>query len=104
MHIEVNFGSVLVNDFCTPAPSPPPINFVHDQVSIYLALFRFKNRSLGIYLNFNQSIIVSRERILYIYYFQRWVGGVRSALYVKAKIIFLEMDFTFAQCVKHSLR
>ena len=29
-------GSVLVNDVWPP---PPPINFLHDQISIYLALF-----------------------------------------------------------------
>ena len=34
---EKELGSVLVNDFWTP---PPPINIVHDQISIYLALFR----------------------------------------------------------------
>ena len=32
-------GSVLVNDFWTP---PPPINFVHDEISIYLTLFRVR--------------------------------------------------------------
>ena len=32
-----NEGSVLVNDFWTPLP--PPNNFVHDQISFYLALF-----------------------------------------------------------------
>ena len=31
-------GSVRVNDFSTLPP--PPINLVHDQISIYLALFR----------------------------------------------------------------
>ena len=31
--------SVLVNDFWTP---PPPINFVLDQISIYLVLFRVR--------------------------------------------------------------
>ena len=34
-------GSVLVQDFWTP---PPPIDFVHDQISIYLALFRVRLR------------------------------------------------------------
>ena len=36
-------GSVLLNDIWNPKPaSPPPINFEHDQISIYLALFRVR--------------------------------------------------------------
>ena len=40
MSVRLNLGSVLVNDFWTPAP--PPINFVHDQISIYIVLFRVR--------------------------------------------------------------
>ena len=38
----IKMGSVLVNDFWTPPTPPPPINFVHDQISIYLAFFRVR--------------------------------------------------------------
>ena len=38
MNLVLVCGSVLGTIFGPPAP-PPPINFVHVQISIYLALF-----------------------------------------------------------------
>ena len=34
-------GSVLVNDFWTPPQAPPPINFVHDEISKLVFIYYY---------------------------------------------------------------